>query len=213
MSCNQCNENEVAKKKIGAAFIGTILYSAVMIIVLAIIGYEVFNVFRVKSYLKKAEAGNAEAMYQVGEYYAQGKGVARKMDEAHFWFKKAADAGFVPPAENNRKYQAKAEKNHIDMMFIYGLFVRYGWGVEKDEAAAAEWFKKSADKDNGNPIAQLEYAKCCMSGIGREVDMQLAETYFKKSADQGNEEAEKIYNSLKDNSEKKSFDTEANEQN
>ena len=24
------------------------------------------------------------------------------------------------------------------MMFIYGLFVRYGWGVEKDEAAAQE---------------------------------------------------------------------------
>jgi len=44
-------------------------------------------------YQKAANAGNTDAMYNLGLLYRDGQGVAQDYDKACEWFQKAADAG------------------------------------------------------------------------------------------------------------------------
>jgi uncharacterized protein len=44
-------------------------------------------------YQKAADAGNAPAMYALGELYYSGQGVGQDYSKTHEWFQKAADAG------------------------------------------------------------------------------------------------------------------------
>ena len=44
-------------------------------------------------YQMAADAGNTDAMYNLGVLYANGYGVAQDYDKARQWYQKAADAG------------------------------------------------------------------------------------------------------------------------
>jgi hypothetical protein len=87
-----------------------------------------------------AAAQDADAQYNLGELYKDGRGVPQDYAEAARWFRKAADQG-----------NAEAQNN-------LGELSKDGRGVPQDYAEAARWFRKAADQghaDAQNWIRQL----------------------------------------------------------
>ena len=63
---------------------------------------------KVQRKVKKAEAGNAEAMYELGVCYEHGKGVKKNIAEAVKWYRKAAENGCKRAM--NRKFYTLADR-------------------------------------------------------------------------------------------------------
>lgn len=79
-----------------------------------------------KIWLPQAEAGDAEAMYYVGQIYEKGLGTQPDFKNAADWYRKAADKGFSAAAAN------------------LGSFYEQGLGVDKNEVEALNWYRKAA---------------------------------------------------------------------
>ncbi len=75
-----------------------------------------------------AEQGDAEAQYNLGGMYAEGRGVAQDYGEATKWFRKAAEQG-----------HAEAQYN------LGGMYFR-GRGVPRDFVLAHMWFNLSVSR-------------------------------------------------------------------
>ena len=117
---------------------------------------------------KAADAGNADAMYNLAIYYADGSG-GLKADQAAAveWYRKAADA------------------DNAAAMNMMGRYYDEGWGgLKKDEAAALEWYRKAADK--GYAAALYNLAICYADGSGGlKADKAAALEWYRKAADKG----------------------------
>ena len=50
---------------------------------------------KLQELITNAEAGDAEAQYDLGAAYLKGKGVAEDKETAVFWFRKAAEQGYA----------------------------------------------------------------------------------------------------------------------
>ena len=75
-----------------------------------------------------------------------------------------------------------AEKGDAESQYKLGLNYTYGTDVPKDNAKAAEWFKKASDQ--GFIPARRELGILLASGDGVEPDMQTAIQYLSDAADQ-----------------------------
>ena len=82
----------------------------------------------------KATAGDADAQVNLGNAYADGRGVPQDDAQAVAWWRKAADQG-----------NAVAQGN-------LGWMYANGWGVTQDDAQAVAWYRKAAEQ--GDPYAQ-----------------------------------------------------------
>src|SRR5213080_2848295 len=98
------------------------------------------------SYRQRAEAGDAEAQYQVGMAYLQktagmsmgDAGNSSHAKEAEPWFRKAAEQG------------------HAAAQFQIGNMYWRAWGgLPMDEKQAAIWFRKAAEQGNADGEWQL----------------------------------------------------------
>ena len=85
----------------------------------------------------KAAAGDAEAEYQLGLIYDEGRKVDRDRAQALRWYRTAAEHGHVLAALNT------------------GVLYDSGSGVPRDAVAAAFWYRKAADADNGRAAYNL----------------------------------------------------------
>src|SRR3989344_4931560 len=83
---------------------------------------------------KAAEKGNANAQYNLGGMYANGRGVARDDAEAVKWYRKAAEHGYAQG------------QNNLGAMYANGR------GVARDDAEAVKWYRKAAEQ--GLALAQ-----------------------------------------------------------
>jgi TPR repeat protein len=103
-----------------------------------------------------AEQSDAEAEYNLGVAYDNGKGVPQDNAQAAAWFRKAAEQGFA------------------EAQYELGLLYAKGQGVPQDYAQAVLWTRKAAEQ--GDAEAQLfvglQYA------IGQGVSQDYAEAYF-----------------------------------
>ena len=114
----------------------------------------------------RADQGNADAQYGLGEVYYRGKDVPQDYAEAMKWYRKAAERG-----------DAKAQ-------FSLGWMYSYGEGVLKDDAEALLWWRKAAAQGNEGarnilPQAeQIAFRKRILSDLsrlrGQSVPAQLA---------------------------------------
>ncbi len=120
--------------------------------------------------LAKANAGDANSQWLVGEAYVTGDGVRRDYTLAALWFRKAAEQG-------NSAAQA-----------MLGLFYYGGFGVPKDFRQAANWYRKAAEQ--GIPMAQLALGALYKDGQGVPQDYAQAVEWFREAAEQGNADAE-----------------------
>ena len=120
-------------------------------------------------YRKAAEKGNAEAQLELGKRYFEGRGVSANEDEAVKWNTKAAENG------------------NTDAQLVLGD--RYF--VEQKYSTAAEWYRKAADKDNGNVRAQYQLGLMYSQGQGVERNYVEAAEWYRKAAEQGSKEAQR----------------------
>jgi len=127
--------------------------------------------------VKKAEAGDATAQYDLGECYHWGKGVTYDEQEAVKWFTKAAEQG-----------------NAVAQGYLAACYGN-GIGVAKDEKKAMKWLARSAKQ--GNADSQYFLGLAYSAGTELAKDEKEAVKWFTKSANQGNEDAKKELQKLK----------------
>ncbi|MBS0296467.1 MAG: sel1 repeat family protein [Proteobacteria bacterium] len=85
-----------------------------------------------------AEAGDANAQTDLGEYYLNGQVLPRDFAQAHAWFEKAAAQG------------------HANALFHLGSMSWNGDGTPKDRAQAGRWYRQAYEA--GRPEAALYVA-------------------------------------------------------
>ena len=130
-----------------------ILLTTLLAVATAVVGQN-----RYLDNIKKAEAGDAEAQFEVGKAYDLGEGVEKDLAQAAVWYKKSASQGNM-----------KAQNN-------LGLAYKNGEGVEKDLNEAMKWLKKSAEQ--GNKLAMYNLAFC----YAAKDNMKKAFEWMEKSA-------------------------------
>jgi TPR repeat protein len=118
---------------------------------------------------KKAEAGDADAQVEMGDFYSGAQATSLKSlrddAEAFRWYRRAAD-----------QKNAFAE-------YVVGDAYLNGTGVSKDVGAAIPWFRRSADQ--GNFQAQTGLGWCYENGLGVGKDLGQARRWYQLAANQG----------------------------
>ncbi len=129
-------------------------------------------------WLADAYKGFADAQFNVGVLYIEGKGVSIDRGEAVFWFEKAAVQGH-PEAQYNLGHLLLEEKGDVE---------RIGEGIE--------WWRKSAEQ--GFAIAQYNYGRAVFYGIGVEQNRPAAKDWIEKAVAAGNKRAQAFLDEQKD---------------
>lgn len=111
---------------------------------------------------KAAKAGNADALYWLGNYYFVGSVVEQDLEMTYNCYKKAA------------------EKGHADAMNNYADMYLRGEYVSKDEVKALTLFMKAAAL--GVPEAMYTLGYMYQNGVGTIVDLEESREWFIKSA-------------------------------
>ena len=112
-----------------------------------------------------AEAGDADAAFNMGQAYRLGRGVLVDLATAQTWLERAAS------------------KDHVDAQTTLGLLL-FQNGQQAD---GLKWLKLAAEK--GDPRAMLVYGTALFNGDGVAQDPVLGYAYVSRSAAQGLEPA------------------------
>ena len=147
-----------------------------------------------------AEQGDAQAQYNVGGMYYEGKGVPQNYKQALYWYKKAAEQGHakaqynIGGIYNNGQgvpqdykqalywYKKAAEQGVVEAQYNIGVIYKNGQGVQNYKQALY-WFKKSAEQ--GDAQAQSNIGVIYYKGQGVLQNYKQALYWYKKSAEQG----------------------------
>jgi cell division septation protein DedD len=108
-----------------------------------------------------AEAGDADAQFNLGQAYRMGRGVPINLALAKSWFERAADKG------------------HLDAQTTLGLLLFQNG----DQAQGLKWLKQAAEQ--GEPRALLVYGTALYNGDGVTQDKMLGYAYVSRSAELG----------------------------
>ena len=112
-----------------------------------------------------AEAGDADAQFNLGQAYRLGRGVKLDLGSAQTWLERAASQG------------------HLDAQTTLGLLL-FGNG---NQAEGARWLKQAAEK--GEARAMLIYGTALFNGDGVAQDRILGYAYVSRASAQGMEPA------------------------
>lgn len=153
-----------------------------------------------KWFTAAANAGNADAEYNVGNLSVDGYGgVFLNYVAAMDWYHKAADQGFAKayaaigdlyvmgrgvPQDSKQAmewYQKGAEHGDTVAMTDLGIMYYQGRYVPQDYAQAKLWFKKAVDA--GSPYAEAWLGEMLLYGRGVPQDAAGALQLFAKAAD------------------------------
>lgn len=105
-----------------------------------------------------AEEGHAQAQYNLGNMYRDGRGVSKDYAETVKWYGKAAEQGF-PPAQYN-----------------LGLAYEKGDVAPQDSTKAVKWWRKAAEQ--GFPPAQFNLGLMYAQGRGIPRNYVQAHKWF-----------------------------------
>lgn len=86
-----------------------------------------------------AEAGDAEAQYNLGAMYARGWGVAQDYAEGVRWWRLAAEQG------------------HAVSQYFLGLQYATGTGVAQNDVEAVRWWRLAAEQDHAGAQQNLDH--------------------------------------------------------
>ncbi|KAF9976306.1 hypothetical protein BGZ73_008794 [Actinomortierella ambigua] len=125
--------------------------------------------------LDKANAGDAEAQYEVGQAYEDGRekaGITVDYRQAADWYHKAADQG------------------HVRAQYCLGVMYRGGCdGVEKDDEASVSWIRKAVEQDDAEAKVLLGVMyEQGRGGLAKSDEEAVA--WYRKAAEQGSAKAE-----------------------
>jgi TPR repeat protein len=152
--------------------------------------------------LKRAQAGNASAQYQVYRRYGMGDGVATNPREAGAWLKVSAQNGYAPaqytlgnayllyqsPGDPDfvqavKWWKLAAAQGHIDAQYWLAGACMAGNGVPKDEREALKWYLSAAEKGQG--AAQEMVGLCYYNGVGVVKNLASAAQWLRQGAGKG----------------------------
>lgn len=156
----------------------------------------------VKLYKESAREGNDEANFKLGTIYYKGEGVRKNLDIAMSYFQKAAVYGHKKAKYNMAMIYSQKRYSKHDYRIAYnlflelalsgdpvsqnkvGLFLTYGFGIDKDYKEAVKWFEKSYFDGhylNASCNLSLMYAsgKGVFPNFGRAYELSI-EGYNKK---------------------------------
>ena len=154
----------------------------------------------------KAEAGDADAQYNLGLRYYNGEGVLQDDKEAVKWWRKAAEQGEAKAqfnlgvmyakgegvTEDDKEavkwYQLAAEAGNADAQYNLGLRYDNGRGVLEDDKEAVKLYRLAADQ--GHASAQHNLGYMYAEGEGVAEDDKEAVKWYQLAADQGNATAQ-----------------------
>lgn len=146
-------------------------------------------------FVKCAEAGDDEAMFNVGLYLAKGFGTERDFAKAAEWMQKAADEGDEDAEKCVNEYRRLAEAttkaNEGDakaqaelaggLLMLGGSLNQAGEGKDYEESLM--WAKKAIAQ--GCPDGYWALALAYHQGVGVDDDMEKAIELYKKGAELG----------------------------
>ena len=137
-------------------------------------------------------------MYLLGKSRALGTLSPKDMQEAVFWWRKAAEQGhteaqytlglvLLRESENSKEGRrwllAAAEQEKAEAAYLVGGLYEEGLGIAQDQARAVEWYRKAAALDY--PEALFKLALMHEAGDGVRRDLSTAITLWKKAANLG----------------------------
>ncbi len=98
------------------------------------------------------------------------------------------DAGIAAYKKNEfatalQELKPAAEAGDAKAQYYLGLLHSHGYGVEKNHAIAATWFRKAADQ--GYQEAQFDLGHLYSQGAGVPQDDSIAVSWWRKAADKG----------------------------
>lgn len=112
-----------------------------------------------------AEAGDPKAWFEIGNRYAEGRGVAADMKAAALWYESAAEAGLAPA------------------QYRFANMLEKATGIERDVPRAIDLYEKAAAK--GNASAMHNLAVLHAMGASGRTDNEAAARNFTKAAELG----------------------------
>lgn len=118
---------------------------------------------------KKAEAGNANAQFDLGFHYECGDGVRKDLVEAVKWYRKAAEQGLY------------------SVQYYLGDMYSTGKDVPKDSFEAVKWFSKAAEQ--GSTSAQVKLGLAYAEGEGVPKNLVQAHVWINLAGANGDESA------------------------
>lgn len=143
----------------------------------------------------------AECELQLGFLYEKGWGTPQDWDEAHLWYKKAAEAGNAQAQTNfgciyyngsgsyAKDYQTAsmwflkaAEQGEVQAQRLLGYMYQNTLGVPQNYDKAYYWSSMAAEK--GDTQAQNNLGYLYMNGWGCSQDYKHAFIWYRKAADQ-----------------------------
>jgi len=161
-------------------------------------------------FMVAAKQQYTEAEYYVGLYYQNGKGVPQNIDQAIYWYEKAAlkknknalyhlamilikqeDKDFKVVA---RLLEQAAALDHPHAQYNLAVMYQKGDGVIQDMKRSLFWYEKAANANLA--IAQYNLGMLYFEGAVVEKDEAKAKELWEKAAAQGLEIAVKLVNSI-----------------
>lgn len=137
---------------------------------------------------EEAKLGNPVAAYNLGKIYESGgDGVPQDIAQAITWYKLAADVGTLPTQFDGRALGPDA----ADLIFDAQIYAQYnlgrlyesGQGVEKDVAAAVQWYRRAAEQDLD--VAQQHLVAIYRKGEGTVAPNPIESTKWLERLAQG----------------------------
>jgi TonB family protein len=91
--------------------------------------------------------------------------------------------------------EEKATKGNGDAAYLFGQMCKYGLGIRKDTAKAAEWFHKAAERyqtnaTHGNPYTEYHLARMYFDGTDAARDVPMAIRLLENAASYGQVDAQ-----------------------
>lgn len=118
-----------------------------------------------KAVRQLAEAGDANAAFEVASRFADGRGVTKDYASAARWFEKAAAQGMAPA------------------QYRLGMQYEKGLGVARDAVMAEVWYRKAAEKGNARAMHNLGVLNA--EGALGQPDYTKAIAWFSSAAEYG----------------------------
>ncbi len=149
-----------------------------------------------------AEDGHAESQYMLSIMLEDGEGIPPDTHESALWERRAAEQGHSY-AQANVSYRFYVEGDFVPSLewcvraadsglawaqYNAGLMLRKGEGTPRDDAAAAQYYRKAAEQDHSE--AQAKLAELYALGRGVSQSHREAASWYRRAAEAGNAEAQ-----------------------
>ena len=174
-----------------------------------------FYSFYSKKLEKRAKDKDAQAQYELGNFYFAGKGVEKDTETAAEWYLKALEQGHEGAKEKfysfySKELEKRAKKGDAEAQYQIGNGYLEGLRVKRDTETAAEWFLKAMRQNHegakekfysfyskelekrakgGDARAQYETGNCYFNGNIVKKDNDTAAEWYLKAMLQNHEDA------------------------